>query len=205
MSFGLCNATATFQRTMNLIVSYLRDFWFVYIDDIVIFSRNLSEHVQHLSFVLQRLREQNLLLSVQSAPFPKVKSIMLDSLLGKVAFDTTIESLSNCCLASYKKCQECAKFHWTLRILSTLCSSFSTSSRANNFASSQRSTVALWRSRTKDVHRSSTRSFDSTNVGIPWHFSTFCPEYWCQRCCSWSNVIADRWIRCFTPCCMFQP
>ena len=38
MPFGLCNAPATFQRTMNLVFGDLRDFVGVYMDDILVFS-----------------------------------------------------------------------------------------------------------------------------------------------------------------------
>ena len=73
MAFGLCNAPATFQRTMNLILSDLRDFCLVYIDDIVVFSRNLQEHLQHLCTVLQRLREQKLFAKRSKCTFAQDK------------------------------------------------------------------------------------------------------------------------------------
>ena len=60
MPFGLYNAPATFQRTMKLVLQDFRNFCLVYIDDIVIFSKNLTEHLKHLSLVLERLRQQKL-------------------------------------------------------------------------------------------------------------------------------------------------
>ena len=61
MPFGLTNAPAVFQ---NLVNDVLRDFLnrsvFVYIDDILIFSRNKEEHVHHVRQVLQRLLENKL-------------------------------------------------------------------------------------------------------------------------------------------------
>ena len=60
MPFGLTNAPATFQRTMNNLLSEYREFANVYIDDIVIFSRTLEEHLQHVRKVLQKLRGEKL-------------------------------------------------------------------------------------------------------------------------------------------------
>ena len=55
MPFGLCNAPSTFQRTMDLIFQDLRDFAGAYIDDILIFSKDLTDHLYHLRQVYQRL------------------------------------------------------------------------------------------------------------------------------------------------------
>ena len=54
MPFGLCNAAQTFQRFMD---SIFRDlpFVFVYLDDILIASKNLDEHKIHVETVLKRL------------------------------------------------------------------------------------------------------------------------------------------------------
>ena len=61
MPFGLCNAPATFQRLMDMVLAGLQ--WtscLVYLDDIVIFGKSFDEHLQNLSIVLQRIREANL-------------------------------------------------------------------------------------------------------------------------------------------------
>ena len=56
MPFGLTNAPATFCNLMNnVLFDYLDDFVVVYLDDIVIYSRTLEEHVNHLSLVLSQL------------------------------------------------------------------------------------------------------------------------------------------------------
>ena len=54
--FGIKNAPPYFQRRMDQV---LRDLPFCrcYIDDIVIWSLNVMEHVRHLSMVFHRLRE----------------------------------------------------------------------------------------------------------------------------------------------------
>ena len=61
MPFGLTNAPATFQRLMNKVFAgNLDKFIAVYLDDILIFSRNLDEHWQHLRWALDQLRKAKL-------------------------------------------------------------------------------------------------------------------------------------------------
>ena len=61
MPFGLRNAPGTFQRLMNKVFTdNLGKFIAVYLDDILIFSRNMEEHWKHLRWALDRLREAKL-------------------------------------------------------------------------------------------------------------------------------------------------
>jgi len=61
MSFGLTNAPATFSRLMNYIfMDYLDKFVVVYLDDILVFSKNKEEHTEQLRLVLDKLREHKL-------------------------------------------------------------------------------------------------------------------------------------------------
>ena len=72
MSFGLCNAPATFQRLMNLPLSEM--LWsecLVYLDDIIIFGRTFEEHLSHLASILERLREVNLKAKLPKCNFLK--------------------------------------------------------------------------------------------------------------------------------------
>jgi len=73
LPFGLTNAPATFQRLMNeLMTDYLREnFVKVYLDDIVIHSRDLNAHADHLRRVLQTFRDQHLYCKANKCLFAK--------------------------------------------------------------------------------------------------------------------------------------
>ena len=61
MPFGLTNAPAVFMDLMNQIFRpYLDRFVVVFIDDILVYSRDEEEHAEHLRIVLQILREKQL-------------------------------------------------------------------------------------------------------------------------------------------------
>lgn len=60
MTFGLKNAPATFQRVMdNMLRDMIGKNCLVYMDDIVIYSSSLQEHIETLTKVFQRLRSHN--------------------------------------------------------------------------------------------------------------------------------------------------
>jgi hypothetical protein len=61
MSFGLTNASAHFMYLMNSVfMPELDKFVMVFIDDILVYSKSMEEHEEHLRVVLQRLREHQL-------------------------------------------------------------------------------------------------------------------------------------------------
>ena len=72
MSFALPNAPANFMCMMNNIFSkYLDKFVLVFIDDILIYSKNKEEHKEHLRIVLRVLREHQLYVKFSKCDFYK--------------------------------------------------------------------------------------------------------------------------------------
>ncbi|GBG84361.1 hypothetical protein CBR_g38333 [Chara braunii] len=58
MPFGLTNAPATFQAAMTMEFRHMLDrFVLIYLDDILVYSRSLDEHEEHLRTILERLRQ----------------------------------------------------------------------------------------------------------------------------------------------------
>ena len=74
MPFGLTNAPAVFQRLMQQVLAGLNpedgnEFVTAYIDDILVFSPTLREHLDHLQKVIDRLREASLKLNPKKCKF----------------------------------------------------------------------------------------------------------------------------------------
>jgi hypothetical protein len=70
MSFGLTNAPAYFMYLMNKVfMKYLDKFMVVFINDILMFSKNEEEHDEHLRLVLQKLRKNKLYAKLSKCEF----------------------------------------------------------------------------------------------------------------------------------------
>jgi hypothetical protein len=70
MSFRLTNSPAYLMYLMNKVfMEYLDKFVVVFIDDILIFSKNEEEHNEHLCLVLQKLRENQLYAKLNKCKF----------------------------------------------------------------------------------------------------------------------------------------
>ena len=70
MQQGDCNAGATYQTLMNhIFASYLGVFVYVYLNDIIIFSDSIEEHVNHIRTVFDILRKEKLYLGPSKMQF----------------------------------------------------------------------------------------------------------------------------------------
>ena len=70
MSFELINASTICQKIINDVLrEHLNVFVITYLDDILIYSKNLSKHQQHVRIILQCLKQRRLLLKFKKCKF----------------------------------------------------------------------------------------------------------------------------------------
>ena len=84
MSFGLTNAPAAFMDLMNRVFKpFLDRFMIVFIDDILVYSRNKADHAMHLRLVLQTLREHQLYAKFSNCEFWLEEVVFLGHVVSK--------------------------------------------------------------------------------------------------------------------------
>ena len=95
MPFGLVNTPATFQRIMSRV---FREKMFksvvCYLDDILIFSNTIEEHMNMIEKVLERLRNVGLQLNIKKCSFIKKKVILLGHRISAEGLGTDPEKIS---------------------------------------------------------------------------------------------------------------
>ena len=78
--YGLKNIPGMFQRLMTEILEEFSDFCCVYVDDILIWSRNVEEHITHVQKVLRKLTAVNLTISPEKSHFGYRQVLLLGHL-----------------------------------------------------------------------------------------------------------------------------
>jgi hypothetical protein len=92
LPFGLCNGPASWQRYMNsLMPEYLDEFVTIYLDDLLIYSENLKDHVKHVRKVLLKLRAAGIPADIDKCEFhvQEVKYLGLILTPGGLKMDPT--------------------------------------------------------------------------------------------------------------------
>ena len=92
MPFGLCNAPATFQRTMNLLLHDVSN-TNVFIDDITVYSETLEEHKQHLEHLLKRLQQEQFYAKRTKCSFAQPEIEFCGYIVGRYGVRTMPEKL----------------------------------------------------------------------------------------------------------------
>ncbi len=70
MPFGLCNTPNTFQNFINdILYKFLNNFVTTYLDDILIYSKNKKEHIEHVNKVLTALEKAGLPMDILKCEF----------------------------------------------------------------------------------------------------------------------------------------
>lgn len=84
MPMGLKNSPSTFQRVMDNVLRDLQNvICLVYLDDIIVFSVSLQEHMVNLEKVFQRLRESNFKIQMDKSEFLKLETAYLGHIISK--------------------------------------------------------------------------------------------------------------------------
>lgn len=101
MCFGLKGAPATFQRLINRVLQGINGFKaFVYLDDIVVISTTLVEHITQLREVFTRLRKYNLQLQPPKCEFLKHEVRYLGHIITESGVKPDPEKIS--CIVNYR-------------------------------------------------------------------------------------------------------
>ena len=95
--FGLAQAPAYFQQLISMVLQDCSEFTMVYLDDIIIFSRNEHEHLKHIQIIFQKLIDAGLKLKESKCDFFKKEIHYLGHLISSEGIHPLPEKLDTIC------------------------------------------------------------------------------------------------------------
>ena len=93
--FGLAQAPAYIQALIKKVLKGLHKFAVTYLDDIIIFSKDEQEHLEHLKIIFQRLKEAGLKLKRLKCDFMKIQIQYLGHLISSCGIQSLPERCGN--------------------------------------------------------------------------------------------------------------
>ena len=107
LPFGLATAPATFQRLMHhMLEGLLFKGAIVYLDDILVYGKDQSEHDQRLREVFSRIRETGLRINPEKCEIYKEKLIFLGHTISQSGIQTNTEKIKSIIEAQRPKCSK---------------------------------------------------------------------------------------------------
>lgn len=104
MPFGLANAPACFQRFIQWVLrEYVDIFCFVYLDDILIFSKTKEQHEEHIEKVLRALSDNKLTASAEKCEFFKTEGVFLGFVISTSGLSMDFKKLTTLAELPYPK------------------------------------------------------------------------------------------------------
>ena len=119
MSFGFCNAPATFQSCMTAIFSeFLGDSLEVFMDDFSVFGNNFESFLAHLTKILKVCVTKRLVLSWEKSHFMVREGVVLEHIVSSKRLEVDkakIEDIQNLPLPGTVRRSE--ELYWACRLL----------------------------------------------------------------------------------------
>lgn len=96
MPFGLKNAPATFQRLINSVLrESINKICVVYLDDILIFSTSIQEHMNNINQIFRALRKANLKIQIDKCNFFNKETEFLGHILTRIGIKPNPKKVEN--------------------------------------------------------------------------------------------------------------